>query len=63
MSDHLDRAEHMILRDTRLEEAVRSAITQMDKMADDYLRDYLTACGIILASPEHGREQQEDECD
>ena len=53
MFDHLDRNEYMTLRDTRLEEAVRSAITQMDKMADDYLRDYLTARGIILATPEH----------
>ena len=48
-----DRNEYMTFRDTRLEEAVRSAIIQMNKMADDYLRDYLTARGFTLATPEH----------
>lgn len=51
MFDRLDRNQY-IFRDTGLEEAVRSAIIQMDKMADDYLRDYLAARGFILVTPE-----------
>lgn len=51
MFDRLDRNEYTF-RDTGLEEAVRSAITQMNKMADDCLRDYLTARGFILVTPE-----------
>ena len=55
MSDHLDRYEYMV-PNTALEEAVRSAIIQMNKMADDHLRDYLTGRGFILATPEHDRK-------
>lgn len=47
-----DRNEY-VLPSTDFEEAVRSAIAQMHRMADDHLRDYLAARGLILATPEH----------